>query len=192
MKEILLVSTCKEKLHELEFVKPVENILSSENIDFFVKSYKEVSSKDLEKCSKVIICGTSLADFDYFNNISRFNWIKDFNKPILGICAGCQVLINFFNGRLFVRGKNILDRKEIGFVVCNFEKEFLGFTGNHEVYGLHQLGIGIGGKKSLLEAYGFSNKGIQAFKHKEKPFYGVLFHPEVRQKKMIAEFVKNG
>jgi GMP synthase (glutamine-hydrolysing) len=190
MSKILVVSTCKDKLHELEFVKPIEDILFSENIAFFVKHYTELKNSDLTKCSKVIICGTSLQDFDYFNNIDKFSWIKEFVKPIFGICAGSQVLVSLFRGRLFERGKKILDRKEIGFVVCNFKKEFLGFFGNYEVYGLHQLGIGIGEKSSFLEAYGFSNRGVQAFKHKEKEIYGVLFHPEVRQKKLILEFAK--
>lgn len=190
MKQILIISTCKENLHELEFVKPIGDTLSSEKIKFFVRNYKDVSFKDLKKCSKVIICGTSLADFEYLTNIKKFEWIKSFDKPVFGICAGGQVLAAIFGGRLFERGKKTLDRKEIGFVVCNFEKEFLGLKGNYEVYELHQLGLGIGGKKSNLEAYAFSNKGLQAFKHKEKPLYGVMFHPEVRNKKMILEFIQ--
>jgi anthranilate/para-aminobenzoate synthase component II len=31
---------------------------------------------------------------------------------------------------------------------------------------------------------------VQAVKHQTKEIYGVLFHPEVRQKEMIANFVK--
>lgn len=190
--KILLISTCKERLHELEFVKPIEDILSASDVGYFVKHYRELDKKDLDMADKVIICGTSLADFDYLMNFKRFDWIKDFKNPVLGICAGSQILVNLFGGRIFERGKKILDRKEIGFVVCSFKKVFLGLDGNMEVYGLHQVGIGISGKKSFLEAYGFSNKGLQAFKHKEKNIYGVLFHPEVRQKQLIEEFVKNG
>ena len=32
------------------------------------------------------------------------------------------------------------------------------------------------------------NKIVQSVKHKEKEIYGVLFHPEVRQKDMILNF----
>jgi anthranilate/para-aminobenzoate synthase component II len=32
-------------------------------------------------------------------------------------------------------------------------------------------------------------KYVQAIKHKTKPFYGVLFHPEVRNKGLIEKFL---
>ena len=62
---ILVVSVNKEPLHYYEFVKPIEDVLKNEEIKFFTKHYAEVGKKDLEKASKIIICGTSLQDFDY-------------------------------------------------------------------------------------------------------------------------------
>ena len=58
--KVLLISTCAEKLHELEFVKPISDILKKANVDFFVKSYLEINEEDLGNSDKVIICGTSL------------------------------------------------------------------------------------------------------------------------------------
>ena len=40
-----------------------------------------------------------------------------------------------------------------------------------------------------FEIYCEGNSISQAVKHKEREIYGVLFHPEVRQKKMISSFV---
>ncbi len=191
MNRVLIVKLNKEKLHDYEFVKPIVDIVKGNKLDFLVKDYRKVNSLDLKNCSKVIICGTSLADFEYLMNIKNFEWIKDFDKPLFGICAGSQILVTLFGGRLFERGKKTLSRAEIGFVTCNFKKDFFGFKGNYSVYGLHQLGFGIGGKKSILEPYAFSNKGLQAFKHKERSFYGALFHPEVRNKEIIVNFLKN-
>ena len=62
---VLLINICKEKLHYYEFVKPVKDVLVKNNIKRFVRYYGDVSRGDLERASKVIICGTSLKD-DYF------------------------------------------------------------------------------------------------------------------------------
>nr|MBC8435159.1 hypothetical protein [archaeon] len=130
MCEVLLISTCKEKLHELEFVKPIEDILNEINEHFFVKHYSKVSKKDLGICSKVIICGTSIKDDFFLKDLKSFNWLKFFNKPVLGICAGMQIL-----GRVY--GGKPSKKTEIGFFHEKFVKDFLGIKGKQEVYHLH-------------------------------------------------------
>ena len=67
-KRILIINICKEKLHYFEFVKPIERILENLKIRFYTKYYTKFTDKDL-KAEKVIICGTSLADKDYLENI---------------------------------------------------------------------------------------------------------------------------
>jgi GMP synthase-like glutamine amidotransferase len=176
---ILLVNICREKMHYLEFVKPIEDILRKNKIAFFTKSYREISKGILEEASRVIICGTSLKDNDFLegNNLRFFKWINDFSKPILGICGGMQVI-----GLIF--GARIKNKEEIGFFYERFNKDFLGLNGDLEVYHLHN-------NFSTLPNHfsSFSNSEIiQAFKHESKDIYGVLFHPEVRQKSLINKF----
>lgn len=182
---ILLINICKEKLHYLEFVKPIEDILRRNKQSCFVKNFKQITPPDLEKADKVIICGTSLMDNDFSEreNLRFWNWIFDFNKPILGICGGMQILGLAFKGR-------IIKEPEMGFFKENFEKDFLGIKGQQEVYHLHNYFIDFF-RLEEFEPYSISEKNIiQAVKHKEKPFYGVLFHPEVRQKAIIDNFAK--
>lgn len=181
---ILLVDICNEKLHYLEFVKPVEDILRTENLDFFTKKYKEICDKDLVKADKIIICGTSLKDCDFSNskNLKYFSWIKNFNKPLLGICGGMQVIGLTFGGKL-------KSKKEIGFYSENFKKNFLGIFGKQEVYHLHNNFVDFNNLK-IFESYSENNRVVQAVKHTNKEIYGVLFHPEVRQKELIASFSK--
>ena len=45
---ILIINICKEKLHELEFVKPIESILRKNKINFKTKNYKEIKKKSLK------------------------------------------------------------------------------------------------------------------------------------------------
>ncbi len=178
---ILIINICREKLHYYEFVKPICDILEIHGIKYNVKNYKEVKESDLIKAGKVIICGTSLYDNDFINYIDKFRWILEFNKPILGICGGMQIIGILFGGKL-------KKKTEIDFYMENFKEEFLGAVGEMEVYHLHNYFIDF----SKLDDFMIFNKGniSQAVKHKEKQVYGVLFHPEVRNKEMVLNFIK--
>jgi GMP synthase-like glutamine amidotransferase len=173
---ILLVNICKEKLHYYEFVKPIEDILKNNKIKYFTKHYKKLNEGDLKNASKVIICGTSLKDNEFIKDINYFLWIKDYQKPVLGICGGMQIIGLLFRGKL----KN---KTEIGFYNEDFNN-FFGLNEGQEVYHLHNNYVKFG---SDFKEYAKS-KINQAVKHKGKEIYGVLFHPEVRQKPLIIKF----
>ncbi len=181
---ILIISTCKEKFHELEFVKPIEDILKIKKIKFKTINYKELSNKDIESSDKIIITGTSLKDNDFIEkkNLKKFEFIKYYNKPILGICAGMH-LIGILNC-----GK-IKKQKQIGPLIIEFNENYLGIEKNikHQVYSLHGLYIDFT-KLNNFDIISYATCP-QAVKHKTKEIYGVLFHPEVRNKEIILEFV---
>jgi len=174
---ILLVNVCFEKLHYLEFVKPIEDILKKGEVEFFTRHYLDLNDGDLKKCDKVIICGTSLKDDEFLDDIKRFDWLKDLDKHVLGICAGFQILGLVFGGEM---KKNL----EIGFFYENFIKEFFGMKDRVEVYHLHNNYIKFGNDFEVFAG----RKYAQAVKLKDRNFYGVLFHPEVRNKEMILRF----
>ncbi len=192
---ILLISTCKEKLHELEFVKPIEKILKENNKKFFTKHYSKLNWKgDLAKVNKIIICGTSLKDNEFLRHIQLFTWLTQTQKLVLGICAGMQIISLVYELDRQVKEldikKNlnhvIKKKTEIGFYKENFKKEFLGLKGEHEVYHLHNNYIIL---PKDFEKFTIS-KIPQAIKHKTQNIFGVLFHPEVRNKKIIENFIK--
>ena len=169
---ILIISVCKEKLHELEFVKPVENIIKE---NYFIRHYSKLTKKDLEIAQRIIICGTSLKDNEFLKDLRKFEWIKSCNRPLFGICAGMQVIGLVFGGKL-------KKKKEVGF----FKEKLNNFFGldEVEVYHLH------GNYVEFTNEFVVYNKGIpQAVKHKDRLVYGVLFHPEVRQRSIIEKFV---
>jgi GMP synthase (glutamine-hydrolysing) len=182
-KMILVINICKEKLHALEFVKPVEDILKREKVAFFTKGYREINPKDLDKADKVIICGTSLSDNQFIENIDRFSWIKEFEKPILGICGGFQVIGKIFKAQ-------IKKEPQIGFFHEKFHKSFLGLEGSREVYHLHNYYADFSQLDSFDSYCTSDSEIIQAVKHTSKSIYAVLFHPEVRQKELITNFAR--
>lgn len=172
---ILLINVCKEKLHYFEFVKPVEKIIGK---DFFIKHYSRVDEIDLRKADKVIICGTSLKDNQFVKDLKKFEWIRNYRKPVLGICAGMQIIS-------LIYGAKLKKETEIGFYKEKFIYEFLGMSSEKEVYHLHNNYATL---PNDFESF-TKSKIPQAIKHKTREIYGVLFHPEVRNELMIKNFV---
>ena len=176
---ILVIDTCAEKLHSLEFTRPIEDILKKAGYKIVTKHYSAIRSQDLAYAEKIIICGTGLMDNKVSEDSSMFGWIKTIGKPLLGICAGMQLIGTAFGGRM-------KKKTEIGFYKEHF-KSFLGLKDEESVYHLHNYYVSFDKKKFEF----FSKEPIpQAVKHKTKEIYGVLFHPEVSQKQMILEFAK--
>lgn len=164
---ILIVSICKDKLHEYEFVKPVIDILREKGKEALVVHYKKLKQVEIDKAEKVVITGTSLADNDFLepSNIESFNWLKSEKKPVLGICGGSHIIG-------LQLGYNKEESKEIGLKELEFDKEFLGVgPGKIQVYHLHNFQV-------LPEAFQKDN------------LYALLFHPEVRNKQMIVSFLE--
>jgi GMP synthase (glutamine-hydrolysing) len=176
---ILIVNICSHNLHYFEFVKPIEDVLIKNNFEFETRFYKELKPELISEVDKVIISGTSIKDNNFLKNLNFFKWIKGFEKPILGICGGMHVLGLIYNG-------NIRKQQEIGLTQVDFKDEFLGLKENVEVYELHNYYV----ESNEFEIFAESSNCRQATKHKNKPFYGVLFHPEVRNKNLIVDFGK--
>lgn len=178
--KILLIDMCEDDLHSLEFVKPIEDILIKEHKEYFVKKYFEINQSCLEKCSHLIISGNSLMDKDYLNYKEDFSFLKEFDKPVLGICAGMQIILLTFGGRL-------VKSHEIGAQEIFFKENFLGLDKKADIYLLHNYSVE---NIKDFEIFAKSKNSIQAVKHKNKKIYGVMFHPEVRNNIMIVNFLK--
>lgn len=176
-KMILIIKTPNRKLHDLEFVKPIEDILKRNRYEFISIQYSKINQELLNNADKIIISGTSLKDNAYLDSIDEFDWIEDFDRPILGICGGMHILGLIYKGK-------IKKCQEIGLTKIIFKSDFLGFQGEHLVYELHNLNI----ESNMFNIVALSDSSIQAIKHKTNPFYGVQFHPEVRNKNLILNF----
>jgi GMP synthase-like glutamine amidotransferase len=170
---ILLISTCREKLSDGEFLGPVKRVVK----DCVVKHFSEVDKVD--DYDKIIICGTSLQDNECFEDIEKFLWLTTTTKPVLGICAGMQVMALTFGGVL-------LDSFEVGMIEIETLKENDLFRGTFSVYSLHSSGVNVSNDFDVIAKSATTAHGI---KHKEKPLYGLLFHPEVRNHEIIQNFI---
>ena len=181
---ILLVDLCFEKnsLSKYEFVLPIEDTLKHAGAKCDILHYTEICNDKLERCDKIILCGTALKNNAFAMNLKSFSWINGFAKPILGICAGMQVIA-------YVYGGSIIASKSIGLETIEIIREtyLFGVPRKIEGYHLHSCGVTLPREFELLA--GTKNKA-EAFKHHSQPIYGIIFHPEVRNKWILERFIK--
>jgi GMP synthase-like glutamine amidotransferase len=179
---ILLIDLCYERdsLSMYEFVLPIAYAIDRAGMEYRIAHFMDV--RDMPAgCDKIILCGTALKDNAYADHIAAFSWMKQMDVPILGICAGMQV-----TGALF--GGCILPRLSIGLekISIVLETPLLGKPGEIEGYHLHNYAVTLP-QDFLLIAN--TAAGMDAFKHCERPIYGIMFHPEVRNRWILERFV---
>lgn len=108
--------------------------------------------------------------------------------PILGICAGHQYMARFFGGECGEAktpeyGKVEIEVIEEDVLFKRLPKKFIAWENhNDEVTRLPD---------SFILLASSSNCTIQAMRHKEKPLFGVQFHPEVEHTQYGKEIFMN-
>lgn len=181
---ILVINICKEKMHELEFVKPVCDILDGVGQDYKVRHYLRLKKGDLE-AEKVILCGTSLRDFEYLKHLRMFGWLRDYRGDVLGICGGAQILARVFGGDVF-------QSREVGKILVKRKEEFFDLPEEFFAYSIHNFGIKA---PEGFQVAASSSEGAQVILREEKNrgggmLLGILFHPEVLNKGIIEKFAR--
>jgi GMP synthase-like glutamine amidotransferase len=164
-----------------EFVAPVERIVRQEGHPARIRHYSEVVSEDLAPADGAILCGTALKDAGYLRGMDRFAWLPSFAGPVLGICAGMQVIARIYGGE-------VRPGVEIGMTGLEVvaPDPLLTGAGRFEAYELHGLAVV---PPDSLRVLAVSPSGVQAIRHRERPVYGVMFHPEVRNEWLIRRFL---
>jgi GMP synthase (glutamine-hydrolysing) len=148
--------------------------------NYEIKHFSEITHANIDACSKVVLSGTALKDHTTLKQIDRFNWVRTFGKPILGICAGMQTISRVF-------GVSLTACLQIGMAEISTLKENPLFQGDFKAYVLTNFSVK---QSQTFEVLAESTKCIQAIKHKQKNIYGLLFHPEVRNQEILRNFIQ--
>jgi GMP synthase (glutamine-hydrolysing) len=164
-----------------EFVAPVERILRHEGFSTLIRHFTDIAPGDLDSADGVILCGTALKDSGYLEGLERFAWLPPFPGPVLGICAGMQVIARIYGGgtpsgvAIGMAGQEVVSPDPL-----------LAGRDRFEAYELHSLSVVPPVSFRILA---ISRSGVQAIRHTDRPVYGVMFHPEVRNEWLVRRFL---
>jgi len=115
-------------------------------------------------------------------------WILELGIPILGICYGHQLLATMLGG-IVERGKGEYGRVEIE--VLEEDEILRGWNRVETVWMSHSDYVAKLPPELKVLAISRDSGYIAAFKHCEKPIYGVQFHPEVIHTPKGRELLRN-
>lgn len=166
-----------------EFVSPVLAQVQKTGIRVSVIRIEDISgiSNDV---AMIIICGTALAD-TWYTHGSLPPFLDTWTRPVLGICAGMQML-------LLRDGGGIIPSLEIGMTEIRSTVRGMTdpLTSGKEVfsgYTLHQMTSSVPESWIILAE---SVSGPQIVRSLRLPRYGILFHPEVRNEWLFERFFR--
>jgi GMP synthase (glutamine-hydrolysing) len=177
---LIIDCTCPDlPLLRDEFVLPLETIVKQAG--FRTCSLHLADQRQPDDIQGIILTGTALRDHSFLT-IGLPPWIREFERPVLGICAGMQLLALQAGGSL--TNDEAIGMTEIMVVGSDLmlaEKE------RFQAWELHQSGVII---PDSCQVIAVRSEQVRGFKRKEKPWYGLLFHPEVRNEWIIDNFLR--
>jgi GMP synthase (glutamine-hydrolysing) len=173
MKNIIIINNNLEK-NNLQFVKPLMNVIGCPEIH-----YTEITLEILEDHQGILLSGTPLSDIDAVKrNVPYYQWLKDTDKAVLGICAGHQIIAKIFGSRIIHKKEK---HKGMCKVFVDYPHPILdGCSKSFIVYHLH-MDVVVLPKVFNLLVHGH-NSEVELMKHQSKPIWGVQFHPERTKK----------
>jgi len=164
-----------------EFTGPVSTVVDRTGMASKVVHFSGIDCDTTRDARGIILCGTALKDNDFVSRSDEFTWLTEIKVPVLGICAGMQVLCQVFGG-------SVCKGSEIGMTAIEVLVPDPLFQESEafQAYELHSFASNPPGDWVVTAV---SDGYIQAAHHPDKPFFGLMFHPEVRHEGLIVRFL---
>jgi GMP synthase (glutamine-hydrolysing) len=103
-------------------------------------------------------------------------YVKTLEIPMLGICLGHQIIAQAYGGEIAAAGIESYAKIEID--IIEEDDIFKGLGPRMEVWASHKDEVcQVSENFQILASSSICD--IEAIKHREKPLYGIQFHPEV-------------
>jgi len=184
MPKLLIVNNAEPGV--TEFAEPIEKIISEAGSTSVFIEYADCYNFKFNEYDGAILTGSPQGDDIVEHHLPYFLWIQQFEKPILGICAGHHVT-GFMYGSALLRS----EEPETGDFEVEIVKQdsiFNGMPVSFTVKQMHNDSITLPKKFELLATSRTCKN--QLMKHKRKPFYTCQFHPEFYNHDLIRNFIQ--
>lgn len=178
---MLLVINTADDAKDMRYIDQVLELIPK-NLEVKVKHFSEVQAIPRE-CTRVIISGNSI-----FNDgpspvdiPAYFSWLRITGRPVLGICAGQQIIAQFFGSKRKekdARGNKIFDIIDSDIILEGVKTKFLGYVSHN--FASRQ--------PASFKVIARSGDEYLA-KHRARSIYMSTFHPEFSEKRILTNFL---
>ncbi len=179
MKKILIINN--DTVHIQEFID-----LLSPHYSLELMHYSDFLHSMAEDYDAIILSGGanhSVLGQGRWLYQEQFRLVAQSEVPIIGVCLGFQILAYALDIEI-----TVLDEKVHGLTEVQIrDRAFFEGASFLQVYEAHRFAVHIGKEQEVSAAVDIlaeSSTGVEAFRHKERPFYGFQFHPEVFHDKL--------
>lgn len=163
-----------------EYVGPVARIVTAAGYRWQELHFSRISPENIAGTDGIILCGTALEDNVFADHMQDPAWLCNARVPVLGICAGAEALCLAYGGRLIP--------------ACGIGMTEVRVTQTDPVIGEPRV-------FTAYEVHSFaceppagwittavSGMCVQAFRHPDRPVFGLMYHPEVRNDEVVERF----
>jgi len=118
--------------------------------------------------------------------------IKKINRPILGVCLGHQSIAYAFGGEI-IRAKNLMHGKTSDIHITIKDDIYKDLPSEFRVTRYHSLVVNQENLPENIIPTSFSkdDKEIMSLRVKDRPIYGVQYHPESIMSEYGKDLIKN-
>jgi GMP synthase (glutamine-hydrolysing) len=184
MAKILLVNNAEPGI--TEFADPIKKIIIESGANFQLLEYKNALNFDFDEFDGAILTGSPQGDDIVKHHLPYFLWVKNFAKPIFGICAGHHVIGVMYGAKL-LRSKEP-ESGDFKVEIVNQDPLLNNLPKSFTVRQMHNDSITLPHDFQLLA----SSKSCknQLMKHQNKIIYTSQFHPEFYNRKLLENFIQ--
>lgn len=184
MARILIINNAEPGI--TEFSDPIEKIVAQTGSTSIFIEYEECLNFNFNDFDGVILTGSTQGDDIVEHHLPYFLWIKKYNKPVFGICAGHHITGFMYGAK--IRRSEEPESGDFYVEVVKNDALFKGMPATIKVKQMHNDSISPPDDFELLATSKTCRN--QMMKHRTKPIYTCQFHPEYYNHDLIKNFVK--
>lgn len=182
--DIVIINNAESGI--FDFVNPIKKILDTQNdVTSKIIAYLDTPNHDVTRYNGVILSASPLGNNIVHNRLPYYNWLLDYEKPVLGICAGHQIIGCFFGGRLLRRKESEMNSVTIKIIA----KDAILRDCKNQFTAYQQHFDSVTCPKGFLTLARSKKCKVQILKHINKPIFSTQFHAEISNKRIIQNFI---
>ena len=156
----------------------IDNYLSHLNISGIILSGGDNITLPYKKIERLINSKKKFDDLDYsiYRDLVENKLIKyslKHNIPLLGICRGMQAINVFYGGGIVKVNNHVRTIHQIEKIDNDFKDLY-----PNKVNSFHDFSLTLNSLSKYLLPTALKDNVVEAFIHKEKKQYGIMWHPE--------------